>query len=109
MEALSYLHSIHIEYVITILSAVVIYLRLAPLAGNLKVLLYAAQAGLLIAQMYAAYKKDQKEKKLDPATPKHFVAEIADHYLKTHPEGRKIAKETEIDDDIKEIIHSGVG
>lgn len=98
------LHAIHIEYIITIVSAILIWLRLAPIAGNLKVLVYALQAGLFIAQMYQVYKKQKEAKNIQAAPPKEFVAELAAHYLQTHPDGKKIAIETEIDEELEESI-----
>ncbi len=105
-----FLLSIHVEYIITILSAIMIYLRLAPLGGNLRFLLYAIQTGLVLAQMYKVYKKIKEDSArfrnlpLPSPTPNLFVSEVAQHYLSTHPDGQEISKESNIDEDLDAYV-----
>ena len=96
-------HLIHLEYLILALSGVATVLRFSPLGTHVKELIYAIQGILFIMQMYQAHIK-VKKKNSSATTPKLFVAEVAQHYLETHPDGRKMARASEIDEKVEDII-----
>lgn len=54
--------------------------------------------------MYAVYKKQRKAKNIEFASPKLFVAEMSQHFLKTHPEGKAIARVSDIDEEVQDLV-----
>lgn len=84
-----------------VLSTIVLWLQLSPAGKALPYLLLGARTGLVLAQLFMLYVKKHPQNKV---TPNQFFAEIADHYLKTHPTGKQLAKKTELDNKLVEII-----
>ncbi len=98
------IHSFHIDYIITILTTVTVVLRMTPLGQNLKFLVWAAQGGLLLAQMYKIYKQLHPKEERQINSPTMFVAEVAQHFMETHPEGQRIADASDADEEAEHII-----
>lgn len=99
------MHTVHIEEVIGVLSLLLLYLKLAPLAGNLKVIVPALQLAMVVAQMYRVSKQFRKKQHLPVLSPKVFVTDVAQHFLETHPEGKMIAKESEVDEQLVKLMN----
>jgi hypothetical protein len=94
-------HLLHWDYVVSLLSLLVLYLRFAPIVGSWgRILLAATQGALFLAQLINIYIKNHPA---DTKTaPKQLVNEVVDHYLNTHPTGQQISAFTDIDEKIED-------
>lgn len=94
-------HSIHILEILTlVLGGGAVAARILP---QLKETIVFFQVALYLTQIFGFYirKNPGQQRKL-----KHFVTEMLDHYLKTHPEGQIVSQESNIDEKVAALVRS---
>lgn len=77
------------------------FLFLTRVIPELRRFATAVQIALFLYTGLRGYLKKRPEKAKDM---KRFVAQIVDHYIHTHPEGKKVAKETNLDENVRNLF-----